>query len=55
MTITARDLGVNILSDLSPEMHINGVARAAYAFLANVRVSFRHIDKEMFRNIYAAY
>ncbi|KAK7068968.1 hypothetical protein SK128_004985 [Halocaridina rubra] len=50
-----RDLGVNILADLSPEIHINGIARAAYAFLSNARVAFRHMDKEMFRNIYVTY
>ncbi|KAK7080042.1 hypothetical protein SK128_000378, partial [Halocaridina rubra] len=50
-----RDLGVNILADLSPEIHINGIVRAAYAFLSNVRVPFRQIDKEMFRNIYVTY
>ncbi|KAK7070508.1 hypothetical protein SK128_006355 [Halocaridina rubra] len=49
------DLGVNILADLSPEIHINGIVRAAYAFLSNVRVAFRHMDKEMFRNIYVTY
>ncbi|KAK7081431.1 hypothetical protein SK128_021629, partial [Halocaridina rubra] len=41
--------------DLSPEIHINGIVRAAYAFLSNVRVAFRHMDKEMFRNIYVTY
>ncbi|KAK7076517.1 hypothetical protein SK128_021904 [Halocaridina rubra] len=51
----SRDLGVNILADLSPEIHINGIVRAAYAFLSNVRVAFRHMDKEMFRNIYVTY
>ncbi|KAK7079295.1 hypothetical protein SK128_011478 [Halocaridina rubra] len=50
-----KDLGVNILEDLSPEMHINGIVRAAYAFLASVRVAVRHIDKDMFRNIYVTY
>ncbi|KAK7074776.1 hypothetical protein SK128_016876 [Halocaridina rubra] len=49
------DLGVNILAYLSPEMHINVIVRAAYAFLANVMVAFRHMDKEMFRNIYVTY
>ncbi|KAK7082447.1 hypothetical protein SK128_027336 [Halocaridina rubra] len=54
-TENERDLGVNILADLSPEIHINGIVRAAYAFLSNVRVAFRHMDKEMFRNIYVTY
>ncbi|KAK7068457.1 hypothetical protein SK128_022612 [Halocaridina rubra] len=31
------------------------IVRAAYAFLSNVRVEFRHMDKEMFRNIYVTY
>ncbi|KAK7079288.1 hypothetical protein SK128_002347, partial [Halocaridina rubra] len=52
---SVRDLGVNILADLSPEIHINGIVRAAYAFLSNIRVAFRHMDKEMFRNIYVTY
>ncbi|KAK7071003.1 hypothetical protein SK128_009585 [Halocaridina rubra] len=42
-------------ADLSPEIHINGIVRAAYAFLANVMVAFRHIGKEMFKNIYVTY
>ncbi|KAK7068893.1 hypothetical protein SK128_006339, partial [Halocaridina rubra] len=29
--------------------------RAAYAFLANVRVAFRHMDKKMFINTYVTY
>ncbi|KAK7066908.1 hypothetical protein SK128_027447 [Halocaridina rubra] len=37
------------------EIHINGIVRATYAFLSNVRVAFRHMDKEMFRNIYVTY
>ncbi|KAK7073982.1 hypothetical protein SK128_015055, partial [Halocaridina rubra] len=49
------DLGVNILADLSPEIHLNGIVRAAYGFLSNVRVAFRYMDKEMFRNIYVTY
>ncbi|KAK7085423.1 hypothetical protein SK128_023017 [Halocaridina rubra] len=40
---------------MSPEIHINGIVRAAYAFLANVRLSFRHVDKERFRNSFVAY
>ncbi|KAK7072635.1 hypothetical protein SK128_003439, partial [Halocaridina rubra] len=46
---------VNILADLSPEMHINGIVRAAYAFFVNVWVPFRHMDKDMFKNIYETY
>ncbi|KAK7065823.1 hypothetical protein SK128_008240 [Halocaridina rubra] len=54
-TLSRIDLGVNILADLSPEIHINGIVRAAYAFLSHARVAFRHMDKEMFRNIYGTY
>ncbi|KAK7082516.1 hypothetical protein SK128_006901, partial [Halocaridina rubra] len=54
-TESERDLGVNIQADLSPEIHINGIVRTAYSFLSNVRVAFRHMDKEMFRNIYVTY
>ena len=50
-----RDLGVLIMPDLSPEKHINAIVKSAYALLANIRVSFRYIDKEMFKNIYVAY
>ncbi|KAK7075311.1 hypothetical protein SK128_002075 [Halocaridina rubra] len=52
MVLNARDLGVNILAELSPEMHISDIVRAAYAFLANGRVTFKYMAKEMFRNIY---
>ncbi|KAK7069208.1 hypothetical protein SK128_000138, partial [Halocaridina rubra] len=50
-----RDLGVNILADLSPDMDRNVTVRAAYAFLANVRVAFRQMDKEISGNIYVTY
>ncbi|KAK7066063.1 hypothetical protein SK128_016912 [Halocaridina rubra] len=30
-------------------------SKMSYAFLSNVRVAFRHMDKEMFRNIYVTY
>ncbi|KAK7065124.1 hypothetical protein SK128_000540 [Halocaridina rubra] len=49
-----RDLGVNILADFSLEMLISDIVRTAYA-IANVRVAFRHMDKEMFRNICVTY
>ncbi|KAK7063232.1 hypothetical protein SK128_005241 [Halocaridina rubra] len=54
-TETERDLGVNILPDLSPEMYIYGILRAVYAFLAIIMEAFRHMDKEMFRNTNVTY
>ena len=50
-----RDLGVLVMPDLSPEKHINAIVKSAYALLANIRISFRYIDKDIFKNIYVAY
>ena len=50
-----RDLGVIVMPDLSPEKHIATVVRSAYALLANIRVAFKYLDKETFKNIYLTY
>ena len=50
-----RDLGVIVMPDLSPEKHIATVVRSAYALLANIRVAFKYLDKEAFKNIYLTY
>ena len=50
-----RDLGVTITSDLSPDQHIATICKSAYALLANIRIAFRHLDLESFRNIYLTY
>ena len=50
-----RDLGVNITPDLSPDQHITSICKSAYALLANIRIAFRHLDLNSFRNIYLTY
>ena len=50
-----RDLGVLIMPDLSPERHINAIVKSTYALLANIKVAFRYMDKDMFKDIYLAY
>ena len=50
-----KDLGVCVTSDLSPESHINAIVRSVYALLANIKVAFRYMDKEMFRDIFITY
>ena len=46
-----RDLGVMIQDTLSPEKHINGIFRSTYNLLANIRVAFNYLDKEMMKKI----
>ena len=53
-SVSDRDLGVLILLDLSPEKHINATVKSAYALLSNFIISFRYIDKDIFKNIYLA-
>ncbi|KAK7067295.1 hypothetical protein SK128_004517 [Halocaridina rubra] len=36
-------------------MHTDDIVRTSYAFFANVRVTFRRMDKEMLRNSYVTY
>ena len=46
-----KDLGVMINTKLSPEDHINKKVRSAYALLANIRVAFKYIDKNMMKKL----
>ncbi len=50
-----KDLGVDIMPDLSPAAHIKRITSAAYARLANIRTSFRNLCKESFRTLYTTY
>ena len=43
------------MPDLSPKMHINAIVKSAYALLANIRVSFRYVDNDVFYYIHLAY
>ena len=46
-----RDLGVMIQDTLSPEKHISGIFGSTYYLLANIRVAFNCLDKEMMKKI----
>ena len=46
-----KDLGVMIQDTLSPEKHINNIFGSTYSLLANIRVAFNHLDKEMMKKI----
>ncbi len=46
-----KDLGVIIQDTLSPEKHINGIFGSTYNLLANIRVAFNYLDKEMMKKI----
>lgn len=50
-----RDLGVVVMSDLSPEKHIATIVRSTYELLANIKVAFKYMDTETFKNIYLTY
>ncbi|XP_069185763.1 uncharacterized protein [Procambarus clarkii] len=50
-----RDLGVDVLPNLTPEAHLNRISTAAYSTLAKVRTSFRNLSKKAFRALYTAY
>ena len=46
-----KDLGVVIQDTLSPEQHTNKLFGSIYRMLANIRVAFYYMDKDMMKKI----
>ena len=46
-----KDLGVNIMDNLSPEKHVNRITAETYNLLRNIRVAFIYVDEEMIKKL----
>ena len=49
-----KDLGVNIMDNLSPEKHVNRITAETYNLLRNIKVAFTYVDEEMIKKLVIA-